>query len=43
MKSRENLIKEEIGLENYKIIEQIRKMNSQKGVQAMMPFEVNIK
>ena len=43
MKSRENLIKEEIGIENYKIIEQIRKMNAQKGVQAMMPFEVNIK
>ncbi|WP_395047707.1 signal peptide peptidase SppA [Flavobacterium sp.] len=43
MKSRENLIKEEIGIENYKIIEQIRKMNTQKGVQAMMPFEVNIK
>ncbi|MEO8234433.1 MAG: signal peptide peptidase SppA [Flavobacterium sp.] len=43
MKSRENLIKEEIGLENYKIIEQIRKMNSQKGVQAMLPFEVNVK
>ena len=43
MKSRENLIKEEIGIENYKIIEQIRKMNSQKGVQAMMPFEVTIK
>jgi protease-4 len=43
MKSRENLIKEEIGIENYKIIEQIRKMNSQKGVQAIMPFEVNIK
>ena len=43
MKSRENLIKEEIGIENYKIIEQIRKLNSQKGVQAIMPFEVNIK
>ena len=43
MKSRENLIKEEIGIENYKIIEQIRKMNSQKGVQAMMPYEVTIK
>ena len=43
MKSRENLIKEEIGIENYKIIEQIKKMNSQKGVQAMIPFELNIK
>ncbi|SNB08502.1 Protease IV (Signal peptide peptidase) (fragment) [Flavobacterium psychrophilum] len=43
MKSRENLIKEEIGIENYKIIEQIRKMNAQKGVQAIMPFEINVK
>lgn len=42
-KTRENLIKEEIGDENYKIIQQIKKMNSQKGVQASLPFEVNIK
>jgi protease IV len=42
-KTRENLIKEEIGVENYKIIEQIRKMNAQKGIQALLPFEVNIK
>jgi protease IV len=42
-KTRENLIKEEIGTENYKIIEQIRRMNTQKGVQASMPFELNIK
>jgi protease IV len=43
MKSRENMIKEEIGDENYKVIEQIRRMNKQKGVQALMPFEINIK
>ena len=42
-KTRENLIKEEIGIENYKIIEQIRKMNTQKGIQALLPFDVNIK
>ena len=41
--TRENLIKNEIGLENYKIIEQIRKMNSQKGIQALMPFDLNVK
>jgi protease IV len=43
MKSRENLIKEEIGEDNYRIIEQIKRVNKQKGVQASMPFEVNIK
>ncbi len=43
LKSQENIIKEEIGNENYKIIEQIRRMNKQKGVQAVMPFEINIK
>ena len=43
MKTRENLIKEEIGEANYKIIEQIRRLSNQKGIQALMPFEVNIK
>ena len=43
MKTRENLIKEEIGEANYKIIEQIRRLSIQKGTQALMPFEVNIK
>jgi protease-4 len=40
--SKENFIKEEIGEENYKIMEQIKRLQSQKGVQAMMPFEINI-
>ena len=43
MKTRESLIKEEIGEENYRIIEQIRNMNSRKGVQAMMPYEIIIR
>jgi protease-4 len=42
-KSKEAFIKEEIGEENYKIMEQIKKLQSQKGVQAMMPFEINIR
>ena len=42
-KSKENFIKEEVGVENYKIIEQIRKMNTRKGTQILMPFEINIK
>lgn len=43
MKTRESLIKQEIGEENYQIIEQIRNMNSRKGVQAMMPYEIIIR
>jgi protease-4 len=42
-KTKENFIKEEVGVENYKIIEQIRKMNTKKGSQILMPFEINIK
>ncbi|MEN2415561.1 signal peptide peptidase SppA [Flavobacterium mesophilum] len=42
-KSKETFIKEEIGEENYLMIEQIKKLQKQKGVQAMMPFGINIK
>ncbi len=42
-KTKENFIKEEVGVENYRIIEQIRKMNTKKGIQILMPFEINIK
>jgi protease-4 len=42
-KSKESFIKEEIGEENYKIMEEIKRLQAQKGVQAMMPFEINIK
>jgi len=41
-KSRESLIKEEIGEENYRVIEQIRRLNSQKGIQALLPYELII-
>jgi protease IV len=41
-KSKESFIKEEIGTENYKILEQIKRIQSQKGVQALMPFEISI-
>lgn len=43
IKSKESFIKEEVGEENYRVIEQIRKMSEKKGVQAVMPFEINIK
>lgn len=43
MQSKESFIKEEVGEENYMMIEQIRRMSAQKGMQALMPFEINIK
>lgn len=41
-KSKEAFIKEEIGVENYMIIEQVKRFQRQKGVQAMLPFGINI-
>lgn len=41
-KSKESFIKEELGEETYRLMEQIKKVQSQKGVQAMMPFEITI-
>jgi len=43
IKSREAIIKEEIGKENYQILEQIRTINSRKGVQTIMPYQIIIK
>jgi len=42
LKSRENLIKGEIGEENYRVLQQIKKVNSYKGTQTLLPFEINI-
>ncbi|MFM2369180.1 MAG: hypothetical protein RL619_1480 [Bacteroidota bacterium] len=42
-RSKESFIKEEIGEENYKIMEEVKRLQAQKGVQAMMPFKINIK
>jgi len=41
-KSKEALIIDEIGEENYRIMQQIKKIKMEKGVQALMPFEINI-
>ena len=41
-KTKERLIKEEIGEENYKVMEQIKRVQSYKRIQARMPFEINI-
>jgi len=42
-KTKEDFIREEVGEENYKMIEQIRKVSAQKGVRASLPFEINIR
>ena len=42
-KTKENLIKEEIGIENYAILQKIKKFNNRKGAQTLMPFELEIK
>lgn len=42
IESKESIIKEEIGEENYKIMNQIKTIQSRKGIQAMMPFEIII-
>ncbi|MEY4963943.1 MAG: hypothetical protein RLZZ323_1262 [Bacteroidota bacterium] len=41
-KTKERLIKEEIGEENYKVMEQIKRVQNYKGIQARMPFEISI-
>jgi len=41
--TRESLIKEEIGTENYKILERIRRVTQERGTQAAMPFEITIR
>jgi len=43
IKSYKEIIKEEIGENNYQILEQIRSVNSQKGILTMMPYQINIK
>ncbi len=42
-KSKESIIKSEIGSENYKILEKVKKMQARKGIQALMQFEINVK
>ncbi|WP_338408864.1 signal peptide peptidase SppA [uncultured Flavobacterium sp.] len=41
-KSKESFIKEELGTKTYNIMQQIKRVQSRKGVQAMMPFEIAI-
>lgn len=41
-KSKESFIKEELGEETYRLMEQIKRVQARKGIQAMMPFEITI-
>lgn len=41
-KSKESFIKEELGEETYRLMKHIKKIQSQKGIQARMPYEINI-
>lgn len=41
--SKERLIKEEIGEENYRMLNEIKKLQARQGVQAMLPFAIKMK
>lgn len=43
LKTRETLLKEELGEENYQMIQRIKELNSKKGLQASLPFVIEIK
>lgn len=40
--TKQNMIKEEIGVENYQLLQQVKKFQSRKGIQAILPFEISI-
>ncbi|MGB5463223.1 MAG: signal peptide peptidase SppA, partial [Aureibaculum sp.] len=42
-KVKENLLKEELGLENYNIYKSIKQFSELKGAQARLPFIIDIK
>lgn len=41
--TKEDFIKEEIGEENYRVIERIRRANQLRGAQVIMPYEITIR
>ncbi len=41
--SREEFIKEEVGEENYQVIERLRRANQLRGTQVIMPYEITIR
>ena len=42
-KSKESMIQEEIGIETYQTLQQVKRATSRRGIQTIMPFELNIK
>jgi protease-4 len=42
VQSKESFVKEELGEETFRLLQQIKKNQARKGVQAMMPYELNI-
>ena len=43
IKTKETILKEELGEENYKILKKIKSMSNKKGAQLLFPFSVEIK
>lgn len=41
--SKEEFIKEEVGDENYRVIDRIRRASKMRGAQVIMPYEINIR
>jgi protease-4 len=41
--TKEEFIKEELGEENYRVIQRIRRVSQLKGTQVIMPYEINIR
>jgi len=42
-KAKESMIKEEIGEENYQLLQRVKNLQTKSGVQAMMPYEIIIR
>jgi protease-4 len=38
--SKEAILQEQVGAENYKLIQQLRKVQARKGIQAALPFDI---
>jgi protease-4 len=41
-KSKASFIKEEIGEENYRLLQEVKRFQHRKGIQAVMPFEISV-
>ena len=41
--TKEEFIKEEVGEDNYRVIERIRRVSQVKGTQVLLPYEINIR